>query len=88
MDPKPDPRYESKYRQQIEREEVLVKRKKEGDTRNVESERKSSHSSKERRKSKEQLAKKEEDRKANAIRKREVHDLRQALEKRRNDREE
>jgi len=88
LDPKPDPRYESKYRQQIEREEVLVKRKKEGDTRNVESERKSSHSSKERRKSKEQLAKKEEDRKANAIRKREVHDLRQALEKRRNDREE
>ena len=102
LDPKPDPRYESKYRQQVEREEELGKKKKDlSDRRSVEKRKsapKGRRKAEERlggkdeqrlgRKDEEQLGRKDDERKSGGRGREETYDLRQALDKRRNDRDE
>ncbi|XP_012945616.1 serine/arginine repetitive matrix protein 1 [Aplysia californica] len=84
LDPRPDPRYESKFRQQVEREEGLGKRRKDGDRRSVE-DRKAGPDG--RRKEEDQFGRKDDGRKSGGRGRGDTYDLRQALEKRRSDRE-
>ena len=87
LDPKPDPRYESKFRQQVEKEEEHVKRKRDGDSRSVES-RKSSY---EKKRGEERFGGRKEEQFSSKSKGKsvgDIADLRQALDRRRSDREE